>query len=414
MRKFSIGLAGGFVLGYAALRAYDAWLDLRAPGGPIAKDARTYGRTRRALMLAGIARSTAALAWTAFAVAPALRSRSSRPDDRATRLTWIALGTLASFVLDLPADYVEDHVLERRYGLSKQTAGAWLADRLKALGVVVVASLLLLEGFVAVARRAPRRWPLLVTLLVGPLLVLANLIVPALIMPLFNRFEPLEGSLERRLRALAERYGVGDAQILRVDMSRQTEKANAYVTGLFGTHRIVLGDTLLGSFNEDEIEFVVAHELGHYVHRDVWRSVATGTLAAGAMLFAARRLARRGAAEPPGNVDALARFFFYANMAGLALGPAVAALSRSREWAADRFAVEATGAPSAGARAFARLRERNLAEDEQPRWMTLLFASHPSLGARIRALDELTPPATASGSAPESDSGKLPAGQPGS
>jgi STE24 endopeptidase len=143
---------------------------------------------------------------------------------------------------------------------------------------------------------------------------------------------------------------------------------------------------LLASCGDDEIEFVVAHELGHYVHRDVWRSVAVGTVASGLMLFVAGGLARRAPDEPPGNLDALARLFFYANVVGLALGPPLAALSRSREWAADRFAVAATAEPEAGARAFTRLRERNLAEDEQPRWMELLFSSHPSLGARIRAL----------------------------
>ena len=104
-----------------------------------------------------------------------------------------------------------------------------------------------------------------------PLFVLANLIVPVYILPLFNKFEPLTGPLEVRLRALATRFGVGDAEILRMDMSRQTKKANAFVAGIGSTHRIVLGDTLIDKFEPDEIEFVVAHELGHYVTRDTWR-----------------------------------------------------------------------------------------------------------------------------------------------
>lgn len=388
MRRFLIGLAGGFTLGYIAIRAYDALLDLDQTVGQASKDARAYGRVRRALMLSGIARSTATLGWVAFAVAPELRRGRTRPEGRVERMAWIALAAVGTSLFELPVDYVEDHVLERRYELSKQSAPAWAVERAKAVGVTLAITLPLVELLVAVARHAPRNWPLLGTMGTAPLLVLANLVAPTFIMPLFNTFEPLTGSLEERLRSLAFRYGVGDAQILRVDMSRQTEKANAYVTGLFGTHRIVVGDTLLGHFADDEIEFVVAHELGHYVNRDVWRSVALGTAAAGIVLFGARALSSRGSREAPmTSLEGLARFMFYANAIGLALGPATAAFSRSREWAADHFALAATSAPEAGAAAFTRLRDRNLSEDEQPRWMELLFSSHPSLRARIGALE---------------------------
>ena len=114
----------------------------------------------------------------------------------------------------------------------------------------------------AAVRRAPRRWPWLASLGTLPLFVAANVIVPLYVLPLFNAFEPVQGSLEERLRRLAARFGVGDAAILRMDMSRQTRKANAFVTGIGRTHRIVLGDTLIEAFPENETEFVVAHELG--------------------------------------------------------------------------------------------------------------------------------------------------------
>jgi len=389
MRRFLIGLAGGVTLGYAALRAYDALVDLRSPAPAAGKDARAYGRERRRLMVAGIVRSVATLGWTAFAVAPRFRGEGPCAESRRRRIAAVVIALVAGSLLELPVDYVEDHVLERRYALSKQSAAAWLAERAKGLAVATAVSLPLAELFVAVVRRAPKGWPLLVTAGMVPLLVLANLVAPTFIMPLFNKFEPLTGDLETRLRALAARFDVGDALILRVDMSRQTEKANAYVTGLFGTHRIVVGDTLLENFNSDEIEFIVAHELGHYVHRDVWRSVALGSLATGIILFVARRLARRDDDGSQTTLDALARLFFFANVAGIALGPVLAAASRSREWSADRFALDATLMPQWGAAAFARLRDRNLSEDEQPLWMEMLFSSHPSLGARIRALESV-------------------------
>ena len=137
------------------------------------------------------------------------------------------------------------------------------------------------------------------------------------------------------------------------------------------------------------LQACVAHELGHYVHRDTWRSVAVGTVASGVLLVAAGALAAPDPEESLGDPPSLARFLFFANAIGLALGPALAAVSRSREWAAEVFAVEATAAPAAGASAFGRLRDRNLAEDEQPLWMEVLFSSHPSLRARIAALEDV-------------------------
>jgi STE24 endopeptidase len=240
-------------------------------------------------------------------------------------------------------------------------------------------------------RRAPRRWPWLAIGATPGLLMLANVVAPTFIMPLFNTFVPLEGDLERSIRALATRYGVGNAQILRFDMSRQTKKANAFVTGVFGTERIVLADTLIGEFSGDETMFVVAHELGHYVRRDPWLAIALGTVASGAtILFGAAMLRRTTGHGMRGPADG-ARFAFYAALAGTLIEPLSAAASRAVERRADRFAIAATGDPASGARAFRRLREQNLAEDEAPKWAELLFATHPSLKSRIERLEAATP-----------------------
>ena len=169
-------------------------------------------------------------------------------------------------------------------------------------------------------------------------------------------------------------------------MSRQTEKANAYVTGLFGSKRIVIGDTLLDHFESRETLFVVAHELGHYVYGDVWRGVGLGTIAAAVVFFGGRSIAQRPERELASTAG-LARLFFAMSLLGTLSGPVLSAFSRGRERAADGFAIEATSDPAAGAAAFTRLRERNHAEDEQPKWMELLFASHPSLRSRIERLE---------------------------
>src|ERR671920_16814 len=105
---------------------------------------------------------------------------------------------------------------------------------------------------------------------------LSNL-APVLLMPLFNRFEPLrDESLAARIRSLAARSGVRISNVYEMDMSRQSEKPNAMFTGLGNTKRIVLGDTLLAGFSEDEVEAVRAHELGHHVHGEIWRLIGFG------------------------------------------------------------------------------------------------------------------------------------------
>ncbi len=297
--------------------------------------------------------------------------------------------SLAAALIDLPASFVQEYTLERRFGLSDQSRAGWLADYVKSalVGTALVALVASLLG-VAV-RHAPRAWAWIASAGAFPLFVIGNLIVPIYIMPLFNAFEPLVGSLEERLRKLATRFGVGDAAILRMDMSRQTRKANAFVTGIGRTHRIVLGDTLIAAFPEDETEFVVAHELGHYINRDTWRLIGVGQVAATALFLTADAATSRASrTEQRYRALLLVRLYAVIVAASQVLRPLLFAFSRSREWAADRFALAATNDPQAGAAAFRRLREQNLADEDPPRWYELFFSSHPSLRARIAALEK--------------------------
>lgn len=385
MRRFFIALATGLGVGYGAVRTVEAARELRRPAPLAPKDAAAYGRSRRRFMVVGILRSTAVLA--AFAYGSADRLARLIPAKTAWLRTvfFTSTGLLVGSVLELPVDFVEGFVVERRYGMSEQTPRAWLAQETKAtlISVAITAPISALFGLLV--KKDPLRWPWFAAAALFPFFVLGNLIAPTFIAPLFNRFQRLDGPLEQRLRALARRFGVGDADILRVDMSRQTKKANAYVTGVFKTHRIVLGDTLIDNFPHDEIEFVIAHELGHYVTRDTWRLIAVGQAVASAMLFAADA-AMSASRDDLWEPHQLARLYFWMVVFSQLLRPALLYFSRSREWAADRFAAKATRAPQIGAKAFERLREVNLAEDEQPRWMELLFSTHPSLRARIETL----------------------------
>lgn len=389
-RRALLGFGTGIAAGYALLRAAQALREWRDPSPPRAKDATAYARTRRALEIADTARATIGV--LAFAYGPAARTfdRATHPAPVWVRpaLFFAPLSLLAALA-DMPASFVQEYTLERRFGLSDQTPRGWLEEYAKSALIAAA-----LTGFLgtllgAAIRRSPQRWPWLASLGTLPLLVAANVIVPLYLMPLFNAFEPLEGSLEKRLRKLAARFGVGDAAILRMDMSRQTRKANAFVTGIGHTHRIVLGDTLIDAFPENETEFVVAHELGHYVHKDTWRTIALGEAQAATLFLVADAAAsgreRRQLSDRPLLV---LRIYAIMLVATQVLRPFFFAFSRSREWAADRFALAATCDPAAGASAFRRLRDQNLADEDPPAWYELFFSSHPSLRARIEALDE--------------------------
>jgi STE24 endopeptidase len=385
VRKFWLGLIAGASAGYVVARAVQAAALASRPPSATSSDPAAYGRTRRALAVAGMLRSTAStLAFAYGPLAPRIEG-ALEPLPRWLRPgIYVAALTLASSVLDLPVTFVEDYALERRYGLSDQSSSAFLADWSKgtAISVVLTGGLAVLGGLAV--RRFRSSWPIVAALGMLPLFVLATLVVPLYILPLFNRFEPLQGPLEVRLRALAARFGVGDAEILRMDMSRQTKKANAFVTGIGSTHRIVLGDTLIDAFAPDEITFVVAHELGHYVSRDTWRMIALAEGVTAALLAAVGVYLR---ADQSRESVFLLRVAALLGAGTLVIRPAVNAFSRSREWAADRFALATTADPHAGAAAFRRLRDQNLAEEEPPAWYEFLFASHPSLGKRIAALE---------------------------
>ena len=387
MRKFLLGLATGFTLGYSAFHAYRS-LSSRKSDSAFNRDAATYGATRRALSLAGIARSLTGSSAVAFGPIGTGLERSVRGLPVWLRPAAFAVEVaLLDALVETPVDFQEGYELERRYGLSEQSISSWMSDRVKqeVLGIAITATLSALLA--AAMRRLPNTWPYVASAAVFPLLLIANIVVPVYVLPLFNTYEPVDGPLEKRLRALASRYGVGDAEILRVDMSKQTKKANAFVTGIFNTHRIVIGDTLIEHFPDEEIEFVVAHELGHYVSKDSWRMIGAGQIGAILVLFGAFAVARKNGSAKPESPMALAQLQLWATLFSQVLRPAFAAFARSREWAADRFAIETTRDPQTGASAFRRLRDQNLSEDEQPLWYECLFSTHPSLRSRIAALE---------------------------
>ena len=271
----------------------------------------------------------------------------------------------------------------RRVGLVTQGWGGWAGDVAK--GLVLETAVAAPSGAVATAgmRRYGRAWWIPAAAAAVAFGVLATTVAPLLVDPLFNSFEPLaEGPLRRQVLALADRAGVHVGEVYAVDASRRTTAANAYVTGLGPTKRVVLFDTLLRDFPAPDVRLVVDHELAHVRFRDVPRGLALMALVAPPGALAVARLGERLAAGAPPGPAALPGLA----LAGALLAPAVAAiatqLSRAVEVRADRFALELTG-DAAALIAFERRVTVTNVIDPQPPALERLLATHPSTMERI-------------------------------
>jgi STE24 endopeptidase len=375
-----------------------------------ARRAKRYSHIRLALFAGQAAVSTAAMTWFAFSGRSArLRDAIERcvPDRRLTVPTYLAATTLANWAVHLPLAGIRDLLVDRRFGLTRQAPRGWITDHGKGLAVNLAIGVPLGTAAQWTIRARPRDWWLVLATATFPLSVVFARLAPVLLMPVFNRFEPLrDDMLEARLRALAERAGVAIAAVYRMDMSRQTEKPNAFFTGLGSTRRIVLADTLLDRFDGDEIEGIVAHELGHQVHGDIWRFIAVGSVAGYGLAFlthlASRRIIAATSAQTrvseAGDVAALPILALIASASGFILTPMMAGFSRAIETRTDRYALRLTGNGPAYARALTKLGVGHLADPNPPRWIVLLLYSHPPLTRRIAMAESYASVSHASGS----------------
>jgi STE24 endopeptidase len=221
------------------------------------------------------------------------------------------------------------------------------------------------------------------------LVVLAQL-APVVLLPIFYEVTPLtRESLRDRLLSLAERAGAQVLGVFEWRLSERTRKANAALAGIGRTRRILVSDTLLADHTDDEIEVILAHELAHHVHHDIWTAIAVEAVLVGLGFYLAdAALIRFGVAldlNGKGDVAGLPLLVLAGGAASLALLPIVNGLSRAHERRADRYALDLTRNPSAFIAAMKRLATQNLAEDRPSLLVRVLFSTHPSTSARIEA-----------------------------
>jgi Zn-dependent protease with chaperone function len=323
---------------------------------------------------------------------------------RARRFATIALYAVAYVLIQalvfLPLSWYAGYVRQHAYGLSTETAAAWLGDWAKAVAITVVFSALLLWIPYWLLRISPRRWWLWTGLLTAPLTVLVMIVLPVYIAPLFDEYGRMrDPALEQRIERLAARAGIPDSRIYEVRKSEETRQVNAYVTGFGGTKRIVLWDTLVDRLQPDEVEFVVGHEIGHFVLRHTLTVIVGATLLVTLSLWIVHRVAgwliarfgRRFGFDRLDDVASLPLLALVGGAVMLAASPAALALSRWQEREADRLGLEITRDNNAAARAFVRLQEDNLAVPRTGLLFRLWRGSHPDLADRIEFANRYRP-----------------------
>jgi len=299
------------------------------------------------------------------------------------------------YMLDLPLSLYAGFVLPHRFNLSNQNLKGWIADQLKGLLISVPVAILLIEIIYWVLRIAPQTWWFWAALILVIFNVLLANLAPVVIAPLFYKFEPLQETqpvLAENLMKLAEKANTRVRGVYKFDMSRRTKTANAALYGLGNTRRIIIGDTLINEFSPDEIETVLAHELGHQIHNDVPILILFGSLVVFLGLFLSSICLNWGVAHfgfsGPGDVAAMPLIGLVLGFYGLFTTPLENSFSRWRESLADDYALKVTGKGKAYAAALTRLANQNLADVDPEAWVVFLLHSHPALNKRIqRALE---------------------------
>lgn len=309
-------------------------------------------------------------------------------EDAATVAMFAALVTVLLQLVEVPFAYYQGFVLEHRYELSNETLGQWLRDQLKGLVLAIVFGVAGASIVYWAIRTSPDWWWAIAAAIFASVMIGLIQLAPVVLLPLFYSFKPLDRpDLVARLTRLAERARTRIAGVYEWALSAHTKKANAALTGMGRTRRILLSDTLLADYSDDEIEVVLAHELSHHVHHDLWRGVALQTallfvgffICARALTALADPLEFRGVDDPVG----LLLLMLIGGVCSFIFMPLANAMSRSHERRADRYALETTQQPGAFISAMKRLGQQNLAEENPSPVVQWLFYSHPPIKERI-------------------------------
>ena len=305
-------------------------------------------------------------------------------------LLYVLMLLAVAKLISLGLDY-SGFRLERRYQLSNQRFRGWLKDELKGFVVTFVIAAIIVELLYFAIRQFPENWWLVTWALFMALFIAMAQLAPLILFPIFYKFEPLDDEeLKGRLVKLSEKTGTRVRGVYKWHLSEKSKKANAALTGLGSTRRIILADTLLDNYSNDEIEAVLAHELGHHVHKHILKSIGVqagialfGFWAANFVLHVA--IERWHMFETLSDFASLPLLVLVSTVLSFLLMPAMNAYSRFNERQADRYAFQSIHSVDPFISSMNKLASQNLAERTPSKWVEWFFHSHPAISRRVEA-----------------------------
>jgi len=296
-----------------------------------------------------------------------------------------------SSVLFMPINIYTGFYLEHKYNLSNQTFFKYLVENVKSMLVGLVIGIPILLLFFYVINQFGDLWWLVFASAMFVISVVLSQLFPILILPIFYKILPLnDEELKTRISTLAKGAGIKVENVFSFNMSKNTKKANAAFTGLGKTKRIILGDTLLNDYSKDEIETVIAHELGHYKHKHIVKNLIFGTVSSFLTFFVISIIYKNSLSwfdfESITQIAALPLLSLWAMIIGLIQSPIGNVLSRKYEYEADRYAIESTQKPESFIKTLNKLTDQNLGDRDPHPFVEWFFYSHPSIKNRINSI----------------------------
>jgi len=296
-------------------------------------------------------------------------------------------------LLSLPLSFYSDYVHEHKWGFSNQTVKTWLWDQVKSFLVGLPIFYIMLGLLLGIMNRFPQYWWLIAGVAMAVVSVIFATLFPIVILPIFNKYIPIEDeALTGALEKILAKGGLKSGGFFKEDMSRQTKKENAFLAGLGKTRRVVLGDNLMDNMNVEEIESIIAHEVGHYKFRHIWKNILIGLFQQILVFFLLHQIMQRAFPDFLSSLrDNLALLPILAIvigfLSGFLFGPLGNAISRRFERQSDAYTLESISDKKNFQTALAGLANRNLSNAYPPWWVKFLYYSHPPIGERLDMAD---------------------------
>jgi len=311
-----------------------------------------------------------------------------------TYLLYIAAFQIFMFIISLPLSFYSGYIHEHKWNFSNQTTKSWFLEKMKSFFVGLVLMWIVLGLLFWIWDAYPQHWWLAAGLGMVLFSVVFATIFPVVILPIFNKYTPIEDEeLTNSLEKILNQGGLRSSGFFKEDMSRQTKKENAFLAGLGKTRRVVLGDNLMDNMSVQEMTTILAHEVGHYKHRHIWKGVVVGTIQQFIVFFMVHlimiSLFPQFLSSPQSNLTLFPYFIILVSgVSGFLFGPLSQTLSRYFERQADRYALSVLKCSEDFVSALAGIANRNLSNAYPQRWVKILYYSHPPIGERLELAEK--------------------------